>query len=80
MSRQANPETILYRQNRAVTLAGQNKHKLGKWQPVPGRENLLAATCSKPNCKASVSVNTEFGGTYAGPSAFSAQCPYLGKP
>ena len=80
MPRIANPETILYRQNKAGGLAQLKGHKLGLWEQVPDRENMLVARCKNKECQATASVNTEFNGTYVGPIAFLAQCPYRGKP
>lgn len=80
MPRIADPETILFRQNKAKGLAEEKGHKLGLWKEVPGRENLLMATCTHKECQVTVSLSSEFNGTYVGPIAFSAQCPYRGKP
>lgn len=80
MSRIANPESILFRQNKASGLAAKKGHKLGNWESVPGRESMLVAKCKNKECQATASVNIEFNGTYVGPVAFLAQCPYRGKP
>lgn len=77
---EASVEMIRARQRGATERAAHKGHTIGTWESVSGSDPHLVGKCTNRGCQASLVLSTAFNGTYEGPIAFSAQCPYRGKP